>query len=189
MHMYRSVLQVPFERAVQFPKRYEETDPAVAGSPLLKKQGQQLLHVIVQDSPCSHIAPQQAAHHVAASSAAAHTLPEAHNDMKQRFRELADAIERCSSRIFYDLKARLRNDRSFCDTAGVPSEVLEGSALKTVISEGLRGSTGWNSRARVAVVRMLLYYEKCILFAQLGALSSVRCIVISSAVNFDTWRV
>ena len=103
--------------------------------------------------------------------------------IKQRFRDLADAIERCSSRIFYDLKGRLRNDRSFCDTSGIPSEVLKGDALKTVVSGGLRGASGWNSRARFAVVRMLLAYEKGILFAQLGALSTV-CSIICSVHTF-----
>jgi hypothetical protein len=101
------------------------------------------------------------------------TDPETEDDMKNRFKELSDYVERCSGRIFYDLKVRLRTNASFCTLAGVPNEVRTGSALKSVISQGLRGATGWNLQARLAVVRMLLAYDRAILLAQLGALSEV----------------
>jgi hypothetical protein len=97
------------------------------------------------------------------------------DDINLLLSKLSDYIARCSSRIFYELKVRIHTDTSFCTSVGteIPLEVMNGSALKTVISQGLKGASGWSLQARIAVVRMLLAYDRAILFAQLGALSEV----------------
>ena len=73
---HRGVLQVPVGPAMQFPKRYEDTDPAIAGSSYLKRQGQQLLKSIIQYHICSHSTPLQADQHTAASCGVTHIEPE-----------------------------------------------------------------------------------------------------------------
>lgn len=152
-----------------FPKRYEDSQSSSGASPLLQQQGKSLLKEIV-----STHAPSKS------FSLDATSRPgEDHNAIKDNFKYLADVIERCSSRIFYDLKARLKTDRTFFDATGVPGEVLTGSALKSGVAGGLRGATGWNSRARVAVVRLLRSYDRSILLAQIGAVAEV-CVVSSS---------
>jgi hypothetical protein len=163
---------VPFGQGIEFPKKHEETDAAVLGCAWLQIQGRKLLkNIIVAHSRIFPVT--QIISHTEVCSENGTTDPEPEDDIKLRCKELADYVEHCSGRIFYDLKVRLRTDVSFCTLSGVPNEVRTGSALKSAISQGLRGATGWNLQARLAVVRMLLAYDRAILLAQLGALSEV----------------
>lgn len=97
--------------------------------------------------------------------------------LDQKFVALGHHIEHCSSRLFNELRQKMKVEREFFQScaAELPTELLDGNGagLKTMMNKGFLGQKGWSVRGKVAVARLLLAYDRDVLLAQLGALSQV----------------
>lgn len=95
--------------------------------------------------------------------------------LQQNCVSLGHHIEHCSSRIFNELKQKMKVEREFFDHSDMPAELLDKSAagLKTMLTKGFLGQRGWSDKSKVSVVKLLLVYDRDVLLAQLGMLSQV----------------
>lgn len=88
---------------------------------------------------------------------------------------LGHLLDHCSSHIFNELRQKMKVQREFFDPSDVPKELLDGSVvgLKTMLAKGMTGQRGWSDKGMLAVVKLLLAYDRDVLLAQLGMLSQV----------------
>lgn len=112
--------------------------------------------------------------------------------MQKNFVSPGDDIEHCSSRIFNELRQRMKVETEFFDAADAPTELLDGSGVesKTMLYKRFLGYRGWSAKGKVAVVRLLLAYDCGRAHAPRTARSAIAgALHICLVVNVDTCYV